>query len=200
MLRVVQYLLTGVCVVGALVSTTQWIFPILVARADTEVFLQLRTAALDEPPGENWDVSRRHNHQRREDGIIAVLTSDAVAIQAPVYRGTSAASLSAGVGWIEGTADPGSIGNIGLSAHRDSYFRNLKNVSKGDRFTLTTATDSYTYSVDRIEIVEPSAVSVLAPGDHGLLTLVTCYPFYFVGTAPRRFIVQARIESSGQRT
>ena len=87
---------------------------------------------------------------------------------------------------------PGEIGNVGLAAHRDSLFRGLKDIAQNDEITLTTLDDTYTYRVASFKIVKPEEVSVLQPSaGERTLTLVTCYPFYFVGHAPKRFVVRA---------
>jgi sortase A len=95
------------------------------------------------------------------------------------------------VGHIPGTALPGEDGNIVLAAHRDTFFRPLRNIQKGDEIALTTLSGAYRYRVESIQIVGPDDVGVLSPTKQPTLTLVTCYPFYFVGSAPKRFIVRA---------
>ena len=104
-------------------------------------------------------------------------------------------NLNRGVGRIIGTARPGGPGNIGIAGHRDGFFRGLKDISVGDDVELTTTKERATYIVDQIEIVSPTDVRVLQPRGVSSLTLVTCYPFYFVGDAPNRFIVHASLAS-----
>jgi len=127
---------------------------------------------------------------------LAVLRVPAVGIEAPVLEGTSDAAMNRGVGHIEGSALPGEIGNVGIAGHRDGFFRALKDVKVGDVVELERQTGagikSEQYQVERISVVEPNDVSVLAATNDATLTLVTCYPFYFVGTAPKRFVVQAK--------
>jgi sortase A len=102
-------------------------------------------------------------------------------------------TLGLAVGHIPSTAMPGKPGNVGLAAHRDTLFRNLKNVRRDDEITLTTLQGKYVYRVLWFKIVDPTEISVLEPSaGEETLTLVTCYPFYFVGHAPKRFIVRAR--------
>jgi sortase A len=86
---------------------------------------------------------------------------------------------------------PGQPGNIGISGHRDTLFRPLRNIRQDDIITLTAVAGDFRYRVVSISIVSPSDVGVLDPSTHEVLTLVTCYPFYFVGAAPERFIVRA---------
>jgi sortase A len=111
-----------------------------------------------------------------------------------VLRGTDEITLNRGAGQIVGTAVPGERGNIGIAGHRDSFFRNLKDISRGDVIELETTNASATYVVERILITGPDDTSVLQPSGEQTLTLVTCYPFHFVGPAPRRFVVQASLK------
>jgi sortase A len=104
------------------------------------------------------------------------------------------------VGFIAGTARPGENGNIGISGHRDGFFRGLKDIREGDGIELVTATGTDTYTIDSIVLVKPADVSVLAPRPRPSITLVTCYPFYFVGSAPKRYIVQASMNASNPET
>jgi sortase A len=127
----------------------------------------------------------------------AVLQIDKVKIRVPVFEGTDDLTLNRGVGRIAGTAMPGATGNIGIAGHRDGFFRGLKDIAVGDQIDLVTTTERSTYIVDQIEIVRPEDVSVLRPRAGPSVTLVTCYPFYFVGDAPQRFIVHASIVSHG---
>ena len=90
-----------------------------------------------------------------------------------------------------GTPLPGQQGNVAITGHRDTFFRPLRNIRKDDEITLTTLSGSYRYRVDSTKVVEPEDTEVLDDSDDAILTLVTCYPFYFVGPAPKRFIVRA---------
>jgi sortase A len=122
---------------------------------------------------------------------IAVLKIPKVHLIAPVFNGTDDVTLNRGVGRIAGTAMPGQDGNLGVAGHRDGFFRSLKDVSVGDVVEIASREEQDTYVVTTMEIVEPTNVSVLDSGPVSTLTLVTCYPFYFVGDAPKRFIVTA---------
>jgi sortase A len=122
---------------------------------------------------------------------IAVLRIPRIAMEVPVSDGTTERVLLAGAGLVEGTASPGSVGNIGIAAHRDTFFRGLKDVVVGDLIELETLAGTDTYRVSTLSVVAPSDVYVLAATAEPALTLVTCYPFYFVGNAPQRFIVRA---------
>lgn len=113
-------------------------------------------------------------------------------LEVAVLEGTSDLVLNRGVGRIEGTARIGEVGNIGIAGHRDGFFRGLKDIETGDTMELETLTGTHTYEIYEISIVQPEDVYVLAPTEESRITLVTCYPFYFVGKAPLRYIVQAR--------
>jgi sortase A len=109
-----------------------------------------------------------------------------------VKEGVDERTLALSAGHIPHTALPGQPGNVGVAAHRDTLFRNLKDVRRGDKIMLTTLDGEYIYRVVSLQIVQPTDVSVLEPSpDEKTLTLVTCYPFYLVGHAPKRFIVRA---------
>lgn len=129
--------------------------------------------------------------QRQAQPPLALLRIASIGLEVPVLVGTDDFTLNRSVGWIDGTARPGAAGNIGIAGHRDGFFRGLKDVHEGDPIELETLAGSQTYSVADIRIVSPEDVSVLEPTTGPALTLVTCYPFYFVGDAPKRFIVRA---------
>ena len=97
-----------------------------------------------------------------------------------------------GVGHIEGTALPGEAGNIGIAGHRDTYFRVLKDIRRDDEIQLQTASGVARYDVDWIQITAPRDGDIVSPTSESALTLVTCYPFYYIGAAPERFVVHAR--------
>jgi sortase A len=99
--------------------------------------------------------------------------------------------LQLAVGHIPGTALPGEDGNIGLAAHRDTFFRRLQDIRNDDEIRLTTSDGVYAYRVERTSVVKPKDIWVLNPTRHPALTLVTCYPFTYIGNAPERFIVRA---------
>src|SRR5215469_5647093 len=124
---------------------------------------------------------------------IAILRIPKVDIEVPVLEGTDDLALNRGVGHIQGTPQPGENGNMGIAGHRDGFFRGLKDVSNGDKIELITRRGAETYVIDRIVIVKRADVSVLAPRERSSITLVTCYPFYFIGIAPERYIVQASL-------
>lgn len=122
---------------------------------------------------------------------LAVLRIAKIQLEVPVLPGTDDRTLDRAVGHIEGTALPGTDGNVGLAGHRDSFFRGLKEINPGDAIEIDTRLGNYSFRVERMWVVDPTEVSILAPTSGPALTLVTCYPFDFIGSAPRRFIVRA---------
>jgi sortase A len=148
-----------------------------------------------------WDAKRILAYKKslgvKMAPTLAVLRVPTAGIEAPVLEGTSDAAMNRGVGHSEGSALPGEVGNVGLAGHRDGFFRALKDVKVGEVVELERQTGKGIardeYEVERISVVEPSDVSVMATTNDATLTLVTCYPFYFVGSAPRRFVVQAKL-------
>jgi len=132
-----------------------------------------------------------------QDGLIGRIEVPRLEVSVVVIEGTDWAVLQHAAGHIPGTALPGEPGNVGISAHRDTFFRPLRNIRANDEVTVTTLRGEYRYRVVSTEIVKPDDVGVLKAGIGETLTLVTCYPFYFVGAAPRRFIVRAERVPAG---
>jgi sortase A len=147
-----------------------------------------------EPDQTLWGKSRiaAYSDALRVHGDIplGVLTISSIELEAPIFDGTSELTLNRGIGRIEGTADVGAAGNLGLAGHRDGFFRGLKDVEVGDTINVESLDGTTRYRITELSIVEPSDVHVLAPTDTATLTLVTCYPFYFIGEAPQRYIVK----------
>jgi sortase A len=129
---------------------------------------------------------------------LGVLEISAIQLQVPVLEGTDELTLDRAVGHILGTAPLGATGNIGIAGHRDGFFRGLKDVHVGETIDVYTQRGRSRYAVDEIQTVSPDDVSVLAPRAKPSLTLVTCYPFYFVGSAPLRYIVHAMAADTNQ--
>jgi sortase A len=136
-------------------------------------------------------------HKRR--AWIARLEAPTVALSATVLEGSDDGTLARAAGHIEDTAFPGEAGNIGIAGHRDTVFRPLRHLRTGDPITLRTSDRVFHYRVSATKIVDPQDVYVLNPTDRPAVTLVTCYPFEFIGRAPRRFIVRADLVSENAR-
>ena len=124
--------------------------------------------------------------------VIGELDIPRLQLSVMVFEGDDAGILGNGAGHIPGTALPPESGNIGIAAHRDTYFRPLRAIHANDLIALKTPAGLSQYAVTETEIVPPSAISVLSRAPGRDLTLVTCYPFFYVGSAPERFIVHAR--------
>jgi sortase A len=129
---------------------------------------------------------------------IAILSIPRLGISSLVVEGADDDELKVAPGHIRGTAFPGGVGNIGIAGHRDTFFRPLRNIRLGDVITLATRDRKFQYRVASTEVVRPRDVGVLNRTAQETLTLVTCYPFSFVGSAPKRFIVHAVCENCGQ--
>jgi sortase A len=128
----------------------------------------------------------------------AILRITRLNLEAPVFDGTDDLTLNRGVGRIFGTAQFGESGNLGIAGHRDGFFRGLRNVRTGDVIELDRPGATSRYVVSQIAIVSPEDTQVLSATRRPTVTLVTCFPFYFVGSAPKRFIVTAILEDPGQ--
>jgi sortase A len=154
-------------------------------------------AAQNAAPSHLPDSAKAHRFAAGSRTLIGRIAIQRLGISAMVREGIDDRTLGLAVGHIPLTAMPGETGNVGLAAHRDNLFRNLKAVARDDEITLTTLDNTYIYRVTSFTVVNPEDVSVLAPqAGERMLTLVTCYPFYFVGHAPKRFVVRARQVSS----
>ena len=140
---------------------------------------------------EKYNESLRHDFA----APLAVLRIPKIGLEVPVLDGTDELTLNRAVGRIEGTATIETMGNLGIAGHRDGYFRGLKDVVVGDEIALETLTGTLRFVIEDISIVMPTDVHVLAPTERPTITLVGCYPFYYVGKAPQRYIVRATLEN-----
>lgn len=151
------------------------------------------------PDTSGWDSRRVAQYRQALTTAAmpqAVLRIPKLALEVPVYEGTSDVTLNRGAGRITGTAAVDSAtGNIGIAAHRDGFFRPLKDIAVGDALSIATLSGEREYRVTKLDIVDPDDVSVLRSTDDSTVTLVTCYPFYYVGSAPKRYIVTAKLAS-----
>ena len=177
------------------------------------LFFSAYTAASSEPSAENpaaktlgFDISTYVPDQSEwsekmigkyekakitDEQPLAILKIDRLNLEAPIYHGTKRITLDRGLGNVAGTTQPGEIGNIALSGHRDSFFRVLKDIEVGDSIEMRTLNGVEKFEVSNISIVDALEISVLDPTDTTVLTLITCHPFYYQGYAPDRYIVRA---------
>jgi len=162
-----------------------------------ELFSQARAAAMADEPASIQESPVAAPSPSPADTAaaaslpIAVLRIDRVGLEVPVFSDISELNLSRGAGWVPGTAAPNTGGNMAVAAHRDQYFRSLKDIQVGDILELESLDGRGEYRVSSLAIVDPDEVSVLDQTQVPTITLVTCYPFYFLGNAPQRYIVQA---------
>ena len=155
-------------------------------QVDADLFLDSQIQARQEHPG-----SFSQPQLVPEAGVLGRITIPRLGMSIAILEGTKPPVLRLGVGHIEGTALPGEPGNTGIAGHRDTFFRDLKDIHIADEIQVRTVAGLYSYRVDRVKVVAPDDVSVLSPSGESALTLVTCYPFYLVGAAPKRFVVHA---------
>ncbi|MGD0567758.1 MAG: class D sortase [Candidatus Sulfotelmatobacter sp.] len=127
----------------------------------------------------------------KKGDVLGRMDIPRLGVSVAVLQGTNSRILRLGAGHIESTPLPGEPGNSGIAGHRDTFFRELKDIRKDDEIQLQTATGLLHYEVDWAKVIAPDDVSVLSPSTESALTLVTCYPFYLVGPAPKRFVVRA---------
>jgi len=185
------------CLLGAVVLLSVF----TQTRADTSLWIQdpytsdsVLTTVRD-PDTSLWNAARVKDYEEslkvKTAPPLGILTIDKLNIQVPIYNGTEEFILNRGAGRIKGMAKMDEDANLGISAHRDGFFRGLKDIKPGDNIKIQSTRGVQEYAVTEINIVPKADVSVLAPVSERTLTLVTCYPFYFVGHAPQRYIVTA---------
>ena len=156
-----------------------------------------QTRNLAQPDFSDWSEGRvrAYTGAVQQGGIaLAVLEIPRIQLTVPVFDGTDELTLNRGAGLIAGTAWPGEPGNVGIAGHRDGFFRKLKDIRPGDEIELHRRTGTDVYTADKIQIVTPRDISVLQSDEEPSLTLVTCYPFYSIGGAPKRFVVKAHLK------
>lgn len=155
----------------------------IIADAQTYQAIQLRKFAHDVPI-----VEPRLPAVGERVGQIEI---PRLGLRVVILQGDSAQVLRRGIGHLPETPMPGEWGNVGLAGHRDSFFRPLRQIRPGDMITLRTLKGEFQYRVESTRVVSPADIGVLAPTNKRALTLVTCFPFNYVGTAPHRFVVRA---------
>ena len=174
-----MWLCTFAC--GLVLATEQ-----IEAHAAAQALTQIR------PVAESSNLPAAHSANE----VIGRLQINALGLSVPVMRDYDSASLIRGVGHVPGTAVPGGLGNLVLAGHRDTFFRPLRKIRAGMEMQVSDARGTWAYEVDGTEIVTPDQVRVLDIGDRSEMTLITCYPFEFIGAAPKRFIVHAHLLSA----
>lgn len=175
------------------------------ARANAMLFQAAQHRELEELRLERRDIylpsSYARHRPRVERALVGRIEIPRLGVSAIIREGVDNRTLDRAVGHIPQTAFPGDPGNIALAAHRDTFFRPLKHIRAGDRIRVSTPDGDFSYIVSGTSVVAPTDLSVLNPTPEPSLTLITCYPFNFVGPAPKRFVVRAlavqpKLESS----
>ncbi len=195
--RLVILLQYGCLVVGAmLVSLVA--FARLDAETGREIALQDFRAAATTPDQALWSPERIRDYEASlklvTESPVAILRVPDLHLEVPVFATDSDLHLNRGAGLIGGMGDPDKGGNVGIAGHRDGYFRVLKDVQPGQLIEIETRARTHRYRVVSTEVVDPKDVHVLADTLDPTVTIVTCYPFYFLGSAPQRFIVRGAYE------
>jgi sortase A len=161
---------------------------------NTYVFQQRGKANLAQVLSSSHKPPEKLRSPIKDGDFIGEIDIPKLDLSAIILEGSDERSLRLGVGHIQGTALPGDLGNVSLAAHRDTFFRPLRKIRKNDEIHLITFDNSYRYRVDWARVVRSNNVNVLKPSQEPTLTLITCFPFYFVGSAPERFVVRAHKE------
>ena len=192
---VLQKILGRVLVLGGALAFACWgylmLHQILFQRAANRVFQQQIAEASTSPQDDALEV-HADDMPLRHGEMIGRLEIPRVHLSVIVLEGSDSSVLDIAAGHIPGTALPGAIGNVAIAAHRDTFFRSLQEIRPQDRLSFETSVASFEYAVESTEVVEPSDTGVLRPTAGEELTLITCYPFNYIGNAPKRFIVHAR--------
>jgi sortase A len=213
--RSVERILFGAGLLLVGISCGAWVHGTLAAQSAIQRFqkVQVRAsvvsaAAMTDPISGSrvdfalWSEKRTREYKdslaQKMDLPLAVLRIPKISLEVPVFNDTDDLILNRGVGRILGTARVGETGNLGIAGHRDGFFRGLKDLEAGDEIDLLRPSHTDKYVVENIQVVSPNDVSVLNPTQTPYLTLVTCFPFYYIGSAPQRYIVRASMKGLAQ--
>lgn len=187
----------GCLVVGALLVSM-----VALARFDAEAGREAALAQFagqpERPDQSLWSTERVEGYAASLSLVteppVAILRVPDLGLEVPVYAGASELHLNRGAGLIDGMGLPDKGGNIGIAGHRDGFFRVLKDIQPGQRIEVETRARVHRFRVVSTEVVDPTDLQVLADTLEPTVTLVTCFPFYFLGSAPQRFIVRGAYE------
>lgn len=183
-------------------AAVAWVGGFAQSHSAIAEFNRIKRLAVAPADQVTWSDRRRAEYERaltEEAGsTLSILRIASTGMEVPVFDSTSKTALNRGAGHVAGTALPGTAGNIAIAGHRDGFFRSLNDITIGAQIELTTLQGQQRFRVAELMIVDPLDVSVLEPTEETVITLITCYPFHFVGAAPERFIVRATLlERSG---
>jgi sortase A len=176
---------SNLLVVAGLALSAVGVRDLTVARAS-----QVRAAA-------SWNNEAiAPEREARPGDVIARVVVARVGIDVFVFEGTRPQDLARGPGRLTATARPGRAGNCVIAGHRDTHFRGLRKVRAGDIVEVHAGGATFRYRVERMRVVDPEETGFVRATPHARLTLVTCYPFHFVGSAPQRYVVEAEMEGA----
>ena len=191
--RALRWTEVGAYILGALLCSL-----FALAQADSALGSTNAIAEFDAsvaPPDQSqWAAGRVRDYQAAQQlttKAVAVLTIPSLKLEVPVFDSDDEVSLNRGAGLVAGMGNPDTGGNVGIAGHRDGFFRALKDIKVGDEIAIRTRLKVHRYRVTTIDIVDKFDKRLLADTELPGVTLVTCYPFYFVGNAPQRYIVSA---------
>ena len=200
-LALLSIVLIGAGLYFLLSGTREIIWPWIHQKQAAKTFPPASPAPTPSPtPAPPVPKQLDHSLFRRGD-TVAKLDIPRLGGEWYVVEGTEDSDLRLGPGHLPGTAFPGEQGNCVIAGHRDTQFRKLKDIKKGDEIVLTTSVGTSRYRVTGYDIVVPTDTRSIQDTPNAMLNLVTCYPFYYVGNAPKRFIVHAELagpEIAGQ--
>jgi sortase A len=191
--RALRWTEIGAYIAGALLCSL-----FALAQADSALgstnAIEEFVASVDPPDQSQWAAGRVRDYQVAQQSplkAVAVLSIPSLKLEVPVFDNDDELSLNRGAGLVAGMGDPDTGGNVGIAGHRDGFFRALKDIKVGDEIAIRTRLKIHRYRVTSIDIVDKFDKRLLADTELPGVTLVTCYPFYFVGNAPQRYIVAA---------
>ncbi|MES1263396.1 MAG: class D sortase [Peristeroidobacter soli] len=174
-----------------------------IAQADSALgsarALENFAATLSPPDQSLWAAGRVRDYEKAKlspESPVAVLTVSSLKLEVPVFAQDDELSLNRGAGLVAGMGSPDQGGNVGIAGHRDGFFRPLKDIKIGDLIEVRTRLKVHRYKVTSIDIVDAADKRLLKDTELPSITLVTCYPFYYIGNAPQRFIVAGKYQWS----
>ena len=194
----ITFWVIGISLLGGALATigNTWVYQARQGRAFSDME---RRVAASTPGPDSLPAPEPDRPSAQAPGadplVLGRIEIPRIGVSAIVREGADDTTLAVAVGHIPGTARPGELGNMALAGHRDSFFRALRQIQVLDTIRIRTARHRYEYRVDSTEVVAPGETRVLDPTDDAVLTLVTCYPFEWVGHAPKRFVVRASLGS-----
>lgn len=184
---------------GRLVEAACYFIGVLLLAFTAAVFFGSEVRATQSlnalPDMQLWSDARKNAYLRaieaEDTPVLAILRAPSLNLSVPVYHSDSDLNMDRGAGIIDGMAYPHEPGHIGIAGHRDGYFRILKDVTLGDRLILDTLHGQREFIVEDLRIIDPDELHYLQETNTPRLSIVTCYPFYYAGSAPQRFLVRA---------